>query len=116
VCVCVCVCVCMRVCAYVCLPVCCIVCVCVFVCVCVYACVCVCVRACAHMLQCVAVHRLSLHMPLTEKIKFKIFGSPDLPDCQVDLLSDWNSIYSRETLFQFLGIPEKTCLICTGMQ
>ena len=30
------------------------------------------------------------------------------------LLSDEDSVYSRKTLFVIFGIPEKTCLICTG--
>jgi len=32
----------------------------------------------------------------------------------IDLLSDGDSVYSRENLFEFLGIPIKPCLICTG--
>ena len=29
-------------------------------------------------------------------------------------MSDGDSVYSRETSFEMLGTPEKTCLICTG--
>jgi len=53
-------------------------------------------------------------MPLTEEIRLKIFGSPDLSDCRVDLLGDGDSVYSRETLLEILGTPEKIDLICTG--
>jgi len=37
--------------------------------------------------------------PLTEEIRLEIFGSRDLPDFWVDLSSDGDSVYSRETLF-----------------
>ena len=45
---------------------------------------------------------------------YKIFGSPDLPDVRVDLLSDGDSVYSRENLFEILRTPEKMCFICSG--
>ena len=50
---------------------------------------------------------------LTEEIRLQIFGSGDLPDLRVDLLSDRNSVDSRENPFETLGTAEKTCLICT---
>ena len=37
--------------------------------------------------------------PLTEEIRLEIFGSRDLTDFWVDLSSDGDSVYSRETLF-----------------
>jgi len=49
---------------------------------------------------------------LTDEIRLQIFGSPELPDCRVDLLRNGDSVYSRENMFEILGIPEKTCLIC----
>jgi len=52
--------------------------------------------------------------PLTEEIRLKIFGSPDLPDFGVDILSDRDSVYSPENLFDILGTPEHMFLICTG--
>jgi len=52
--------------------------------------------------------------PLTEEIRLQMFGSGDLPDFRVDLLSNGDYIYSRETLFEILGTPEKLCLICMG--
>jgi len=52
--------------------------------------------------------------PLAEEIRLKIFGSPDLPDFVVDLLSDRDSVYSLENLFDVLGTPEHKFLICTG--
>ena len=52
--------------------------------------------------------------PLTEEIRLQIFGFPELPDFQVDLLRNGDSVYSRENLFEILGIPENTCLICMG--
>jgi len=53
-------------------------------------------------------------MPLAEEIKLERIGSPKLPDFQVDLLSDGDSVYSRENLFEILGTPVKMCLICMG--
>jgi len=52
--------------------------------------------------------------PLMAEIRLNIFGSPDLPDFWIDLLSDGDFVYSPEPLFEFLGTPEKTCLICVG--
>jgi len=46
---------------------------------------------------------------------YKVSGSPDLSNFRVDLLSDADSAYLRETLFEIFGTPEKTCLICTGV-
>ena len=45
---------------------------------------------------------------------FKVFGSPDWPLFPATLLSDGDSVYSRENLFEILGTPEKTCLKVTG--
>jgi len=41
--------------------------------------------------------------PLTEEIRLQMFGSGDLPDFRVDLLSNGDYIYSRETLFAMYG-------------
>ena len=45
--------------------------------------------------------------PLTEEIRLKIFGSPDLPDFRVYLLSDGDSVYSHRNSFdlKFWGLP-----------
>jgi len=52
--------------------------------------------------------------PLTEEIRLQIFGSPDYHFFPGFLLSDGDSVYSREnSIFFFLnvtGIPVKTCL------
>jgi len=56
----------------------------------------------------------TLH-PRMEEIRLKIFGSPDLPDFRVDLLSDGDSVSSREISYEILGTPVKTCLMCTGI-
>ena len=39
---------------------------------------------------------------------------PHLPVFLIDLLSDGDSVYSRENSFEVVGIPVKTCLICMG--
>jgi len=52
--------------------------------------------------------------PLTEEIRLKIFGSPDLSVFLKDLLSDGDSLYPRDNLFEVLGTPVETCLICMG--
>ena len=52
--------------------------------------------------------------PLTEEIRLRMFGSPDLSVFLRDLVSDKDPVYSRENLFENLGTPEKMCLICTG--
>jgi len=55
-------------------------------------------------------------IPLTEEIRLQISGYPDLPEFQVDLLSDGDSVYSCETAFEKFGTPLKTCLICTSCE
>jgi len=45
---------------------------------------------------------------------YKRFGSRDLTIFLLDLLSDGDSIYTRENLYEKLGTHVKTCLICTG--
>ena len=42
------------------------------------------------------------------------FGFLDLPDFWVDLLSDRDSVYSIEPLFENLTTSEETCSICAG--
>ena len=42
------------------------------------------------------------------------FGSSDSAVFPHTFLSDGDSVYSRETLFEILGTPEKMCLTCTG--
>jgi len=44
----------------------------------------------------------------------KIFGSPDYPIFLDSPFRDGHSVYSTENLFEILGAPEQTCLICTG--
>jgi len=51
---------------------------------------------------------------LTEEIRLKMFGFTDVPDCRVDLLSDGDSVYSRETLFEKFGDSRENMFICTG--
>jgi len=51
--------------------------------------------------------------PLTEEIRFKLFGCADLPDFRVDLLSDADSVYTLENSFENLGTRVKMCLMCT---
>jgi len=53
-------------------------------------------------------------VPLTEEIRLQIFGSQDLSDFPIDLLSDGDSVYSRENSFEISRTPVKMCLICTG--
>jgi len=52
--------------------------------------------------------------PLTEEIRLQMFGSPDLSVFLIDFLSDGDSVFPRENLFEIVGIPMKTWLICTG--
>ena len=42
----------------------------------------------------------------------ELFGSPDLPDFQVNVLSDGDSVYSPENLFEIVATPATMCLIC----
>jgi len=49
-----------------------------------------------------------------EEIRHKLFGSPDLSVFLKNLLSDGNSVYSRENLYEIVGSPVKTCLMRTG--
>jgi len=72
-------------------------------------CVCVCVRV-----QVCVEESDSEFVPLMEEIRYEMFGSPDLPDFRVDLLNDWDSVYSRENTFEILGTAEISCLIFTG--
>jgi len=52
--------------------------------------------------------------PATEEMRLQISGSQDLSVFLIDLLSDRDSVYSRENSFETSGTPVKTCLICTG--
>ena len=66
-------------------------------CVCVYVCVCVCV--CVRVCVCVCIFVcLCLYIPLTEEIRLEIFG--DYPVFLESLLSDGDTVYSRENLFE----------------
>jgi len=51
-----------------------------------------------------------------EEIRLNKIESPDLSIFLIDLLSDGDSVYSRENLFEILGTPEKTCLICESRE
>jgi len=53
--------------------------------------------------RCTAITR-----PLTEEIKLKISGFPDLT------IFRYGFMYPREDSFEILGTPVKTCLKCTG--
>jgi len=53
------------------------------------------------------------YIPLTEEIRLKIFGYQDLTIFSLDLLSDGDCVYTRENLYENLGTPVKTCMICT---
>jgi len=56
---------------------------------------------------------LTINFPLTEEIRLKIFASGDLTILSLCLLSDGDSIYKRENLYD-LGTPMKTCLGTPG--
>jgi len=59
-------------------------------------------------------NRLSLvGTPLTEDIRLKIFVSRDQTIFSIDLLSDGDSVYTREILYENFSTPVKTSLICT---
>jgi len=58
--------------------------------------------------------KLFYYSPLTEEIRLKTFGSPDMPVFPATLLNGGDSVYSRENLVEIFGTPYKTCLICTG--
>ena len=48
------------------------------------------------------------YQPLMEEIRLKIFGSPDYPIFLDSPLSDGDSVYSTETLFEISGTPNNT--------
>jgi len=52
--------------------------------------------------------------PITEEIRLEIYGSQDLQDFRVDLLSDRDSVYLCENLFENLGTLVKFFWIFTG--
>ena len=57
----------------------------------------------------------SCHTLLTEEIMHDLlFGSSDLTVFDSDLLIAGDSVYLRENVFENLGTPLKTCLICMG--
>ena len=56
----------------------------------------------------------NVDVPLTEEITLTIFASPDLSVFLIDLLSDSDSVHSRENSFEILRTPVKTCLIFSG--
>ena len=59
-----------------------------------------CSRTYAHVCVCMN--------PLTEEIRFKIFGSRDLSVFLIDLLSDGDSVYTRENLYENVRTPMKS--------
>jgi len=59
-----------------------------------------------------AYHSKATHSRRRSDLKYS--GSTDHPVFLDSLLSNGDSSYSCETLFQILGTPEKMCLICTG--
>ena len=48
--------------------------------------------------------------PLTEEIRLEIFGSRDLSLFLRDFLSDEDSVYTRENLYENLGTPRYSLL------
>ena len=48
------------------------------------------------------------------RFRLKTFGSRDLTVFSSDLLRNGDSVYTRENLYENLGTPEKTFLICAG--
>ena len=56
----------------------------------------------------------SPHVPPTEEIRLEIFASRDPTIWSLDLLSDGDSDYTPENLYEKLETPVKTRLICTG--
>jgi len=46
--------------------------------------------------------------------QIQVFGYRDPTIFSLDLWSDWDSVYTRENLYENLGPPLKTCLICSG--
>jgi len=50
------------------------------------------------------------------EIRLAIFAFRDLTIFSLDLLSDGNSIYTRENLYENLGTPVNTCSICLEIQ
>jgi len=46
-------------------------------------------------------------LTITEEIRLQIFGSTDTPIFPATLLSDGDSVYSRENLLDIWGTPEK---------
>ena len=59
-------------------------------------------------MQCVCV---CVCVSLAEEIRLKLFGFLH-PVFLIDLLSDGDSVCSRENSFEILGTPVKTCLMC----
>ena len=53
-------------------------------------------------------------LTIFSEIRLKIFGSRDLTIFSFDLLSDGDSVYTRESSYENLGTPVKACLRCTG--
>jgi len=52
--------------------------------------------------------------PLTEEIRLETFVSRDLTIFSLNLLSDGDSVYTRENLYENLGTPVKPCLYVWG--
>jgi len=59
------------------------------------------------------IHMRFIH-PLTEEIRLKRFASRDLSGFPIRLLSDGDSVYTLENLYENVGTPVKTCLIFMG--
>jgi len=87
------------------------------VCVCLYVCVFVCVsvpRVFAHLFWFISVFFVDIPH-LRRRLDLKIFGSPDMPVFPATLLSDRDSVYSRErNPVSKFGDSRENCLICTG--
>ena len=91
----------------------------------IYVCDCMCICQCLQYMYTHRYHDLNLEgfcrgtsrattIPLKTEIRFKIFGSRDLTIFSFDLLSDGDSVYTRDNFYKNLGTPVKTCVICMG--
>jgi len=57
---------------------------------------------------------ISVYRYIGTEIILKILGCSDLTGFLLDLLGAGDAVYSRENVFENLGTPLKTRLMCTG--
>ena len=83
----------------------------------------VCIYIYTHIYICIYLYiyayiHISIYMHLylsrrrSDRLKISVF--PDLSNFRMDLLSNGDSVYSRENSFEISRTPVKTCLTCTG--